>query len=318
MAASPPANDDATRRPERRLGELSLAFLLDQATSGIGELKTRDALLILAINQANIAPLTREPVAREMYGALDAPAPDDQRRPVSVSAIAASLNQPFETVRRRVIRLEAAGACVQGEGGVIVPEAFLASPAYLQSVQESHARLRRFYEEVRTAGLLEPLPEPAYGVAEGVPVRAAARLLSDWILRTAVHLMMQAGDMISAVVLLGVAVATAEQRSDRRAPRTGNGRARPVAVLSQRLQIPAETVRRHIADLLRKDLCARSGDRFILTEEMLARPAWAAFFRENAANVQRLFAGLAERGVIAAWDRLPPLDSTAPTRALWH
>jgi hypothetical protein len=311
-AVSPVTADDnhGPEAPEHRLAVLSLAFLLDQATGGVGALKTRDALLILAINQANIGPLTREPVAREMYGALDAPAPDDQRRPVSVSAVAASLNQPFETIRRRVSRLEALGACVVGDGGVIVPEAFLASPSYLDSVRTSHLRLRRFYEDLKAAGLLEPLPASAYPLAEEVPIRAAARLLADWILRSAEHLMRQAGDMVSTVVLLGVLVTTQEQAMQR-AARVGNGRARPVGLLSQRLQIPQETVRRHLAELVDRDLCRRRGDAFVVSEDMLQQSAWQAFFRDNAVNVQRLFAGLAERGVVAAWDRAPPLPAAA-------
>ena len=60
---------------ERDLGRRSMAFLLDQILNGVAGLSHLDALLVLAINQANIAPLTREPLARIRYGSLKAPAP---------------------------------------------------------------------------------------------------------------------------------------------------------------------------------------------------------------------------------------------------
>ena len=39
-------------------------------------------------------------------------------------------------------------------------------------------------------------------------------------------------------------------------------------------------------------------------EVALATPAWRGLLRENAIAVQRMYAGLAERGVVAVWDRL--------------
>jgi hypothetical protein len=36
----------------------------------------------------------------------------------------------------------------------------------------------------------------------------------------------------------------------------------------------------------------------------------ADLFQDNAAQVQRLFAGLAERGVVEAWERLRPAAAT--------
>ena len=130
-----------------------------------------------------IAPLTRDPGARARYGQLKAPAPDAERRPVSVNAVAASLGLPFETVRRRVRRLCDEGVCTVGPEGVVVPASFLVSPPYIQSVMLGHERLRRFYFELRTAGFLDDLPGSAYGLEDAIPMRAAARLIADYILR---------------------------------------------------------------------------------------------------------------------------------------
>lgn len=283
--SSPPAE-----HRERAIGDISLAFLLDQVTTSIGDLKPRDALLVLAINQANIAPLTRQPEARRLYGVLEAAAPDDQRRPVSINAVASSLGPPFETARRRVRRLDGLGVCVVTGAGVIVPEAFLSSPGYLAALRDGHDHLLRFYRGLRSEDLLEPLPASNYALSDGIPMRAAARLISDYVLRIAEQLMRLAGDLVNALVLLGVARGA-----------EGSRRAASVASLSQRLQIPHETVRRHVAGLVDQGQCVRTSRGLEVTEEMLAGPGWVAFFRDNAVNVQRLFAGLAERGVIDAW-----------------
>lgn len=282
----------ALTRREREHGRMSFGFMLDQATLGIGGLSSLDSILVMAINQANIAPLTHEPLTRIRHGRLDAPAPDARRRPVSINAVANSLRMPFETVRRHVRRLEALGACASVDGGVIVPEAYLASPAYVESVTKSHRRLVTFFHQANAAGLVESLPRSAYPPESSIPVRAAVRLLSDYVLRTTDGLMAAVDDIASAIVLL--AVLTAE-----------NGRTN-VAETAHRLSMPAETVRRHVKALMDQDHVRRISSGLVVPYEVFERPVWQTFLRENAVNVQRLFAGLAERGVIEAWGRLMP------------
>jgi len=285
-----------TRR-DRVLAGLSYAFLLDEMATGMGGLEPLDALLVLAINQANIAPLTRDPEARARYGALDAPAPDGERRPVSINAIAASLGLPFETARRRIRRLAAERVCAVSSEGVVVPASFLASPTYLQSVVLGHERLRRFYGELRAAGLVEALPPPAFDT-DSVPVRAAARLLADYLLRASEGLMREAGNVISVLALVALlAAALADQGRAGDAPR-----AITVRALALQLKLSAETARRHVAELTEEGLCVRTPAGLLIMEEALGRPGLRLLFAENAANVQRLLAGLAERGVIRAWE----------------
>lgn len=286
--------DRSTELRERRLIPLSGAFMLDQARSGIAGMDTRDAILVMAINQANIAPLTRDPDARVRYGGLESPAPDEERRPVSLSAVAASLRLPYETVRRRVRRLETLGVCTLTAQGPIVPETFLASPAYLTSVVAAHARLHQFFRQVRADGLMEPLPPSRYPPEPTVPIRASLRLISDYLLRTSELLMGVTGDLIGGLVLLGLLSAG----DDLPPPATS------IAALARRIDMPHETIRRHLAALADQGWCARAGRGFVVTEEILARPEMRAVFRDNAVNVHRLFSGLAERGLVEAWERL--------------
>ncbi|MBU1374802.1 MAG: winged helix-turn-helix transcriptional regulator [Alphaproteobacteria bacterium] len=285
-----------TRR-DRVFAGLSFAFLLDEMANGVGGLDPLDALLTLAINQANIAPLTRDPEARARYGGLHAPAPDDERRPVSINAIAASLGLPFETARRRIRRLGAERVCVLSTDGVVVPSAFLASPSYLQSVMLGHERLRGFYVELRAAGLIEGMPSPTFDT-DSVPVRAAARLLADYVLRASEGLMREAGNVISTLTLVALlAAALADEGRAGAAPRTLSVRS-----VAQKLRLSPETVRRHVSELMEDGLCARVSTGLMVTEDALARPGMRLLLAENAAAVQRLLSGLAERGVIRAWE----------------
>lgn len=282
---------------DRVLAALSYNFLLDEVANGMGGLEPLDALLVLAVNQANIAPLTRDPRARALYGALEAPAPDDARRPVSINAVAASLGLPFETVRRRIRRLAAAQVCQVSAEGVVVPASFLASPSYIQSVILGHERLRRFYVELRDAGLVEALPPPAFET-DAVPIRAAARLLADYVLRASEGLMREAGNVISVltlVALLAAALADQGRAGDR-------PRALTVRGMSLTLKLSAETVRRHAGELVEDGLCVRTPAGLLVTEDALGAPGVRLLLAENAAHVQRLLAGLAERGVIRAWE----------------
>jgi hypothetical protein len=282
------------------LARLSFAFLRDELTGGMAGLEPLDALLVLAINQANIAPLTRDPGARARYGQLDAPAPDDERRPVSINAIAGSLGLPFETARRRIKRLAEAGVCATSREGVVAPASFLASPAYLQSVLAGHDRLRGFFFELQAAGLVGPLPAPNYGLEGSVPVRAAARLLSDYILRTSEGLMRESGNVISVLALVAL-LADALAADGAPAPQPATG-------LAAQLRLPGETVRRHVAQLVDAGLCAKTTAGLVMPPEALSRPGVRRLLADNAMHVQRLLAGLAERGVVLAWETGGALD----------
>lgn len=281
---------------DRELGHMAFNFILDVAGRGIPGLKPLDCLLVMAVNQANIAPLTRDPAARSRYGTLGAPAPDEERRPVSVRAVAASMELPYETARRHIKRLEDRGACVVSEAGVVVPAAFLLTPGYLEAGRIWHERLHALYRMLKSCDLLEALPAAHYDEGEP-PVRGALRLMSDYLLRSAAAIVGRTGDLVSTLTVLPLLAAAA-----------GADVGRPpapvaVAALARRVQLPAETVRRHAAELVEAGLCESGPKGLGLADPALASEGWRSLLRENAIALQRLFAGLAERGVIAAWER---------------
>jgi hypothetical protein len=286
----------------RELAHHSLAFVLDMAAHGIPGLKPLDCLRMMAINQANIAPLTRDPAARTRYGGLEAPAPDEERRPVSVRAVAASMRLPYETARRNIHRLEKQGVCVVKAGGVLVPESFMRSEAYLSAAQTGHERLFSLYLTLRQRGLLEPLPASHYDEREP-PVRGAVRLMSDYLLRTADAVLARCDELVSTLVLLPLMAEAAG-----RDPSTPGAGALSLAAISRRIGAPAETVRRHATAMIAQGLCVQAPNGIVFADPAFATPTWTAFLQENAIAVQRMFAGLAERGVVDAWDRIAGFD----------
>lgn len=289
---NPAAFSDAELPRPWRLARATLDFTVAQVAQGLTGLKAVDALIVMAVNQANIAPLTRDVDARYAYGGLSAPAPDESRRPVSIHAIAMSMQLPFETVRRRMRHLEALGACRQGPRGVIVPTTYLSSPAYLQDVVTAHESMRRLYVDLAAEGLLEPLPASHYLPTDEAPVRAAARLLSDFLLRVADIMMRRAHDPVSGLILGAVAVASIGQ-----AGATGV----TASEAARRLGLPGETVRRRLAQLQTDGHCVRQAHARYVTLLAPGDPDSDFFIGEVAATAQRLMAGLAERGVIESW-----------------
>jgi hypothetical protein len=297
--------DEAAGARERAIARLSIGFVIGSASSGMAGLKTLDAVLVMAVNQANIVPLTRDPDARQRYGALDAPAPDEERRPVSISAVAHSLRLPYETARRRLKLLAADGVCILTDAGAVIPQTFLASPAYLDTTRALHERIWALYRALSDDGLLAELPPSKFPIDAGVPVRGAVRLVADYLLRASDTFVGHFGDLVSGLVGMAVLCASAEPEPE----------ACRMSALAERLHLPLETVRRHALGLIERNRCVRTPQGLLIPQEMLGRPPLSDLFRYNAQHVQRLFAGLAERGVVEAWERLRPAGTAAPTPA---
>lgn len=289
----PPPASQVTLR-DMLIARPSLTFALEVSAGGIGDLKPLDSLLVLAVNQANIAPLRRDHDARERYGALEAPAADDERRRVSISAIATSLGLPFETVRQRLRRLTDRGVIATGPEGVFVPASYLGSEVYLVSVLKAHERLRKMYDELSAEDLVGRLPKPNYDTSEGVPIRAAVALVADYVLRVAESFLAEAGDTVSALMLMALMAEALTKDEAETTPLT-------TRELAERLKLPGETVRRHALQLAEAGVATRRGKGLVLSSATLRSPRMTLLLMQNPIHLKRLLDGLAERGIIAAW-----------------
>jgi hypothetical protein len=129
---------------------VAIDFLLDQMVTGI-EAHDGDLLGVLvmaALSSGNCAHL---PI--DQFATLDRAPPDRDRRPLTIRQVAQSLGQPYETVRRRFVALEAAGKITRrGRNGFIVPEAIDHAPERLEAALRTHAKVQRM---VKTLQALE-------------------------------------------------------------------------------------------------------------------------------------------------------------------
>ncbi len=304
----------------RIAARLTNRFALDLVKLGGFGRDVIDGLLLMAVSQANVAQITRNPELQLTYATLDQAPGDDLRRPVSMSAIANSLHIPFETTRRRIQALAKLGAIQMTPRGVIVPQAPLGSPFYRMGAQGNYLLVRALYFRLRTLGLLDQLPRPNGPVfdPENPPIRLVMRLSSDYMLRLAEPLTRLIGDLVTALVLMEVINANTEnlvgdEVQDGDLVMTTDGFVRDIEripvktnALADRLGIPSETVRRHLKRMLDADLCERTDDGFIVTSRILARTRFVQYMLDNQTHMHRLFLGLAELGVISEWEREGP------------
>lgn len=301
----------------RIANRLAVAFVLDVIAIARGDRHLLDTLLMATIVQANVATISRRADLQVAYaGASEAP-PDEMRRPVSINALASSLNLPFETARRRVRGLAQRGLCRIVDGGVIVPTEILVSEEYLQNAFRAYERLRAFYYEMRDLDLLVRLPRSTVGLAgQQAPIRPVARLASDYVLRVVEIILEAVGDLAEGVVLLEVFRANVEDLPNTVRGHEGlapqdfvdDAQRKPIRInaVSQRIGLPSETTRRHVMSLAERGYLQRTPAGFITPGEALARPALVRFMSENLTNLQRMFAGLSQLGVLEVWDQLNP------------
>ena len=142
-------NKDRTRAALRIGSDYFMRSLLLVGELHNGELLT--GMVSLAIIQANVAHL--DAAAPGEFAGLDALPPDSARRPASVFAVSASLGLPYETTRRHVAKLVAAGLCRRVKGGVVVPAATLSSPAHRDMAGANLTNLRRMFRQLKAAGV---------------------------------------------------------------------------------------------------------------------------------------------------------------------
>lgn len=301
----------------RVAARLTNGFALDMVKLGGFGRDVIDGLLLVAISQANVAQIIRDPDLQLAYATLDQAPPDDIRRPVSISAIANSLRIPFETARRRISTLTELGIVRTERRGVIVPQAPLMSPFYRLGAEANYGLVRTLYYRLRGIGLLEGLPRPNGPPfdPEHPPFRLVIRLSSSYLLRLAEPLSEHIGDLVTALILMDVIQANIEHLPDNEggdadlawSPEgfVADHHREPVSVtqLSQRLGIPQETVRRHLARLLKDDRCERIADGYQVSSRILAREPFVQYMIANQLNLHRLYVALAEFGVLSEWER---------------
>ena len=277
-----------------------------------------DAVLLVAIVQSNVGLIAAQPALQRRYAALDSVPPDDLRRPVSISAIAAMLGLPFETVRRRVARLRARGACEMTGEGVMVPAAFLSSETHVAALREIAALVRDVYRRLNAVGffgfVVLPVAEAPCEAAE--PVRLIARAAADYFLRSLMLMNAHLRDVTDAFVLMQLLRENTQHLPDDRT-RWGrlpsslvpDGEKKPatVALIARRLSLSHESVRRRLNRLAPAGLCLRVQGGFIVPVAALEQGPLHDLFRQNRIDMARMYRVLSAAGVVEAWRDAAPV-----------
>ena len=186
--------------------------------------------------------------------------PDEDRRPVSIQAIAAAMRMPYATAHRHISTLIAQGYCVRLERrGVVVPTTVLRSPPIQASYNGVHERFVRMVATMAKLGLVLPLA----GDAGKTPTAQAIRRIEiDFLLSILeIGLLSVNWDVVQLTLLAGVFALNGRDITydpeltwqyayvDTPPPRA---LFRPVSVrrLSEEVSIPYETARQCVKRML--------------------------------------------------------------------
>lgn len=191
LAGLPKHSDVAALRIGSRLG---MTFFLDYLRIAGDDHDLVDGLILVTVGQANVEHLDREPNPWDRHGDMDDPPPENSLRPITVSAVAATLRIPFETVRRRLARLQSVGACEIAKRGVTLPSATWSSERFRFRAYAVHQQARNLYLGLRDLGLLRPIP--ASETPRRMPLLALERLSAGYALRQLYSLSALAQDPI--------------------------------------------------------------------------------------------------------------------------
>lgn len=111
------------------------------------------AVVFTAIVAANVQHIGHNSEQGREFSALDNAPPDETRRPISTHALAHSLGLPYETTRRNVNKLMAAGVVVRVPGqGLVVPASYLQSPKNISDLIQTVSSLQWLLASLRRAG----------------------------------------------------------------------------------------------------------------------------------------------------------------------
>lgn len=295
-----------------RAAPASVAFVLRIREISRRENDLIDSLLFATVVSANLAPVSRDTHLQLAYAAIDEPAPPDLRRPVSMNAVAQSMRIPFETARRRILRMARRGVVEITPRGVVIPTSITSDPDFMRAVIERHEEVGRFHGTMRRLGVLpDILPAPVGVQHTGPPVRITNRLCWEYVLRMVDELMALTGDPLSALLLLQIVRRNTDGFSQAELAAWAQdpaARAIPVRTVAfaRSLGLSAETARRYVMGLEASGFCRRSSKGVVAVLPPDQAPALERMVLDNLANVQRMFARLAQLGALDSFGLTAP------------
>mgnify|MGYP001627572227 CR=1 FL=1 len=253
-----------------------------------------DALILATVIQANVDGLTSSLSEQMIFGGLDQPPPGALRRRVSINRVADSLNLRFETVRRRIKRLEALGLIETSRQGAMAPERYFHTEANRQAVVEADRMAADAYFRLDSLGFFEahPLP-PAIAAPITHPYRAVARLFMTYALRVGGEMRALVGDYPNLMLVLQLTQLNSRLGADVRP-------AASISALSRASRIPFETARRRLSRLEQAGLCRMNEAGYVVPRRVAIALA-VQLAACNEMNLLRLYRACAQLGAVEGW-----------------
>jgi DNA-binding MarR family transcriptional regulator len=246
-------------------------------------------LVFVAITRANVDHVDEERALFERWSDLDAPPPDEIRRPASGYMAAQWLGLSRETVRRKLNSLIAMGMIERVEDGYRSPARALATPEVEAVTARNMEAAGALFRSLAQLGLVEPALVKQAG--EGPPrPRMASRALNAFVPPMLDSLQtLTDHDLTSAVVLAAIVTSS-----------MANPPERPSALgLVERLGLPRETARRHVAALEARGLVVRTRTGLVAPDAVIEGPVQRAIMDRGQPYLKSLIARLAQAGVLA-------------------
>jgi len=155
---SPPREGVDVRRQILRLTTNMFLEAVEILMARIG-LDLIHTLLYITVIQANVRHISEDPdVAANYSGLRDIP-PDDERRPVSVYAVAREMGLPYETARRHIRQMTDAGLLARDRnGGVWAPAALHSQADWVAGAEVSWGQVKRLVEAFGQLGVTAKTP----------------------------------------------------------------------------------------------------------------------------------------------------------------
>ncbi len=235
----------------------------------------------------------------------------DGATPISVHALAASLGQPYETVRRHVKILTADGLCARAGARIVAHPPGLQRPHIARLVRVTHDSFVRFVEQLAATG--EAMPERRqvrYDPAAGV--QAAADIM---LAVTQTNREKHAG-WLDLVLFSTVAAGNCRAQPPGPAPSPAILPIGTIAV-ARTIGVSAASASRHLAAMTGTGQLRRVREGYLVNRAWLDQPAAQAVTQLSLQNVRRLLGAIATRGfpfddpAAAYLDGRPPLTPIA-------